>query len=38
MLNQRGGRSNVRALRGGWNQWVSDKNPIVKGSSDILDR
>jgi 3-mercaptopyruvate sulfurtransferase SseA len=31
MLNQRGGR-NVRALRGGWNQWVSERNPIVKGS------
>jgi 3-mercaptopyruvate sulfurtransferase SseA len=31
MLKERGVRS-VRALRGGWNQWVSDKNPIVKGS------
>jgi 3-mercaptopyruvate sulfurtransferase SseA len=31
MLKERGVRS-VRALRGGWNQWVNDKNPIVKGS------
>jgi 3-mercaptopyruvate sulfurtransferase SseA len=30
MLNQRGAK-NVRALLGGWNQWVNDGNPVVKG-------
>jgi 3-mercaptopyruvate sulfurtransferase SseA len=30
MLQARGVRS-VRALRGGWNLWVKDANPIVKG-------
>jgi 3-mercaptopyruvate sulfurtransferase SseA len=29
MLQARGVK-NVRALRGGWNQWVSDGNPTVK--------
>jgi 3-mercaptopyruvate sulfurtransferase SseA len=29
MLKERGVKS-VRALRGGWNQWVSEGNPIVK--------
>jgi len=29
MLRERGVKS-VRALRGGWNQWVSEGNPIVK--------
>jgi 3-mercaptopyruvate sulfurtransferase SseA len=29
MLKERGVR-NVRALRGGWNQWVSEGNPTVK--------
>jgi 3-mercaptopyruvate sulfurtransferase SseA len=30
MLNQRGA-NNVRALLGGWNQWVNDGNPVEKG-------
>jgi 3-mercaptopyruvate sulfurtransferase SseA len=30
MLQARGVKS-VRALRGGWNEWVSAGNPIVKG-------
>ena len=30
MLNARGVK-NVRALRGGWNEWVDAGNPIVKG-------
>jgi 3-mercaptopyruvate sulfurtransferase SseA len=30
MLQARGVRS-VRALRGGWNQWVKDANPVVTG-------
>jgi 3-mercaptopyruvate sulfurtransferase SseA len=29
MLQARGVKS-VRALRGGWNQWVSEGNPAVK--------
>jgi 3-mercaptopyruvate sulfurtransferase SseA len=29
MLQARGVKS-VRALRGGWNQWVSEGNPTVK--------
>jgi 3-mercaptopyruvate sulfurtransferase SseA len=29
MLKERGVR-NVRALRGGWNQWISEGNPTVK--------
>jgi 3-mercaptopyruvate sulfurtransferase SseA len=29
MLKERGVRS-VRALRGGWNEWVSDRNPVTK--------
>jgi 3-mercaptopyruvate sulfurtransferase SseA len=33
MLNQRAGNgSNVRALLGGWNEWVKDGNPVTKGS------
>jgi 3-mercaptopyruvate sulfurtransferase SseA len=28
MLKERGIK-NVRALRGGWNQWVSEGNPAV---------
>jgi 3-mercaptopyruvate sulfurtransferase SseA len=24
------GVKNVRALAGGWNQWVADGNPVVK--------
>jgi len=31
MLKERGVRD-VRALRGGWNDWVNAKNPIVKGT------
>ena len=31
MLQARGVK-NVRALRGGWNEWVSGGNPIVKGT------
>jgi len=31
MLHERGVRD-VRALLGGWNQWVSDGNPVVKGA------
>lgn len=31
MLTAQGVR-NVRALLGGWNEWVKDGNPIVKGS------
>jgi 3-mercaptopyruvate sulfurtransferase SseA len=30
MLQARGVKS-VRALRGGWNEWVESGNPIVKG-------
>jgi 3-mercaptopyruvate sulfurtransferase SseA len=30
MLEERGVKS-VRALRGGWNQWINEGNPIVKG-------
>jgi 3-mercaptopyruvate sulfurtransferase SseA len=29
MLKERGVKS-VRALRGGWNEWVSEGNPTVK--------
>jgi 3-mercaptopyruvate sulfurtransferase SseA len=29
MLKERGVKS-VRALRGGWNQWVNEGNPTVK--------
>jgi 3-mercaptopyruvate sulfurtransferase SseA len=33
MLNQRAGNgSNVRALLGGWNEWVADGNPVTRGS------
>jgi 3-mercaptopyruvate sulfurtransferase SseA len=31
MLKERGVK-NVRALRGGWNEWVDKGNPIVKGT------
>jgi 3-mercaptopyruvate sulfurtransferase SseA len=31
MLQARGVK-NVRALRGGWNQWIDEKNPVVKGA------
>ena len=30
MLQARGVK-NVRTLRGGWNEWVSAGNPVVKG-------
>jgi 3-mercaptopyruvate sulfurtransferase SseA len=30
MLQARG-VTNVRALRGGWNEWIGAGNPIVKG-------
>jgi 3-mercaptopyruvate sulfurtransferase SseA len=30
MLQQRGAK-NVKALLGGWNQWVNDHNPVVTG-------
>ncbi len=30
MLKERGVK-NVRALRGGWNQWINAGNPTVKG-------
>jgi 3-mercaptopyruvate sulfurtransferase SseA len=30
MLKERGVK-NVRALQGGWNQWVGDGNPTVGG-------
>jgi 3-mercaptopyruvate sulfurtransferase SseA len=30
MLKERGVK-NIRALRGGWNEWVSAGNPVVKG-------
>jgi 3-mercaptopyruvate sulfurtransferase SseA len=26
------GVKNVRALLGGWNEWVNDHNPVVKGA------
>jgi 3-mercaptopyruvate sulfurtransferase SseA len=26
------GIKNVRALAGGWNQWVADGNPVAEGS------
>ena len=31
MLKERGVK-NVRALRGGWNDWINAGNPIVKGT------
>lgn len=31
MLKERGVK-NVRALRGGWNEWVNAGNPIVKST------
>jgi 3-mercaptopyruvate sulfurtransferase SseA len=31
MLKERGVKS-VRALRGGWNEWVEHGNPIVTGA------
>jgi 3-mercaptopyruvate sulfurtransferase SseA len=31
MLQARGVK-NVRALRGGWNEWVAAGRPIVKGA------
>jgi 3-mercaptopyruvate sulfurtransferase SseA len=30
MLQQRGVK-NIRALVGGWNEWVKDGNPVAKG-------
>jgi 3-mercaptopyruvate sulfurtransferase SseA len=30
MLKERGVK-NVRALTGGWNEWVNDGNKVVKG-------
>jgi 3-mercaptopyruvate sulfurtransferase SseA len=30
MLQQRGVKD-IRALLGGWNQWVNDGNKVVKG-------
>lgn len=30
MLQARGVK-NVRALLGGWNEWVNDHNPVTKG-------
>jgi 3-mercaptopyruvate sulfurtransferase SseA len=30
MLQQRGVKD-IRALLGGWNQWINDGNKIVKG-------
>jgi 3-mercaptopyruvate sulfurtransferase SseA len=35
MLAAQGVR-NVRALLGGWNDWVKDNNPVVKGSKPGL--
>jgi len=32
MLKERGVRD-VRALVGGWNQWIADGNKVVKGSN-----
>ena len=32
MLKERGVKD-VRALRGGWNEWVNAGNPIVKGKA-----
>jgi 3-mercaptopyruvate sulfurtransferase SseA len=29
MLKERGVK-NIRALRGGWNEWVNAGNPVVK--------
>jgi 3-mercaptopyruvate sulfurtransferase SseA len=31
MLKERGVKS-IRALRGGWNEWIGAGNPIVKGA------
>jgi 3-mercaptopyruvate sulfurtransferase SseA len=31
MLQERGVK-NVRALLGGWNEWVNDGNPVGKGA------
>jgi len=30
MLQARGVK-NIRALRGGWNEWIEKGNPVVKG-------
>jgi 3-mercaptopyruvate sulfurtransferase SseA len=30
MLKERGVK-NVRALKGGWNEWVKEGNPVVTG-------
>jgi 3-mercaptopyruvate sulfurtransferase SseA len=30
MLKERGVKD-VRALRGGWNEWVNGGNPVMKG-------
>jgi rhodanese-related sulfurtransferase len=33
ILNQRAGNgSNVRALAGGWNEWVKDGNPVIQST------
>jgi len=32
MLKERG-IENVRALTGGWNDWVNDGNPVEKGAT-----
>jgi len=29
MLKERGVR-NIRALRGGWNEWVAEGNPVTR--------
>jgi 3-mercaptopyruvate sulfurtransferase SseA len=32
MLNQRAGHDIVRALVGGWNDWVKQGNPVTTGA------
>lgn len=34
MLDARGVK-NVRALVGGWNQWIADGNKVVKGDTVV---
>lgn len=31
LLLQKRGIKNVKALLGGWNEWVNDGNPVTRG-------
>ena len=37
MLTSQGVKQ-VRALAGGWNQWVADGNPIAKGAAETAKK